>query len=85
MKISFHEDAWEQYAEWLRRDRVVLGRINRLITDIARDPYDGLGKPEQLRGPLSGWWSRRITQEHRIVYRVVQDRIEIVRCRGHYQ
>ncbi|MBP3666112.1 MAG: Txe/YoeB family addiction module toxin [Clostridia bacterium] len=69
---------------WQTRDKKILKRINQLLQDIERNGYNGIGKPEPLRGDLSGFWSRRIDDEHRIVYRVTEDRVEIIQCRGHY-
>lgn len=86
MRLSFSDDAWEQYLVWQERDRRVVKRINLLIRDIRRDPHsgDGLGKPELLSGLMSGWASRRIDDEHRLVYRVRGEVIEISSCFGHY-
>ena len=84
MKYVFDEAAWEDYLWWQEVDRRILRRINRLLTDIARDQETGIGKPERLRGDLSGYWSRRITDEHRLVYRVTGDEIRIAACRYHY-
>ena len=83
-KFLFTEDAWEDYLYWQTRDKKILKRINQLLQDIERNGYNGIGKPEPLRGGLSGFWSRRIDDEHRIVYRVTEDRVEIIQCRGHY-
>lgn len=83
-KFLFTEDAWEDYLYWQTQDKKVLKRINQLLQDIERNGYNGIGKPEPLRGDLSGFWSRRIDDEHRIVYRVTEDRVEIIQCRGHY-
>jgi toxin YoeB len=80
MKITFHTDAWQEYTGW--EDRRILRKINSLIKDIERG--GSLGKPEKLRGDLSGWDSRRITDEHRLVYRVRGDSVEIASCRYHY-
>jgi toxin YoeB len=80
--------AWGEYLQWQASDPAVAGKINDLIEDIRRSPFKGLGKPEPLRGNLAGWWSRRITGEHRLVYRVAgkggDQRVEIVQCRYHY-
>ena len=84
MKILWDERAWEEYLEWQTQDKKMLKRINQLLQDIERNGYSGLGKPEPLRGNLSGFWSRRIDDEHRIVYRISEDRVEIIQCRGHY-
>lgn len=84
MKLVFSENAWEDYLYWQKTDRKVVLRINALIREIQRDAFDGIGKPEQLRHALSGYWSRRITDEHRIVYRVEGDAIMIAQLRYHY-
>lgn len=84
MKLVFHERAWEDYLHWQAADPKFLVRINTLIKECARTPFAGIGKPEPLRGHLSGWWSRRITQEHRLVYRVTADSLLIAQCRHHY-
>jgi toxin YoeB len=80
--------AWDEYLHWHGRDRDALTKINALIRDIQRSPFRGIGKPEPLKGRLAGFWSRRITGEHRLVYRVVgtgsDQRVEIVQCRFHY-
>jgi toxin YoeB len=81
--------AWANYLHWADTDRAMLARLNALIEDTRRTPFQGLGKPEPLRGDLAGWWSRRIAGEHRLVYRVAgkaaaDQRIEIVQCRYHY-
>ena len=83
-KFLFTEDAWEDYLYWQTQDKKILKRINQLLQDIERNGYNGIGKPEPLRGDLSGFWSRRIDDAHRIVYRVTEDRVEIIQCRGHY-
>lgn len=84
-KFLFTEDAWEDYLYWQTQDKKMLKRINQLLQDIERNGYNGIGKPEPLRGDLSGFWSRRIDDEHRIVYRLSEDRVEIIQCRGHYE
>ena len=81
----WHEQAWEDYLYWQRESRVTLKRINQLIRDIERSPFEGIGKPEPLKGDLSGWWSRRIDEANRIVYRVVQGELELLQCGGHYR
>jgi toxin YoeB len=78
------DKGWEDYLYWQIQDKKTLNKINHLIQDIARNGNDGLGKPEALRDNLSGWWSRRISEEDRLVYRIVGDNIEISQCRGHY-
>jgi len=82
--ISFHAWAWEDYLYWQKENKAVVKKINQLIRDIQRSPFDGLGKPEPLRHELSGAWSRRITQEHRLVYLVEDDTVTILQCRFHY-
>lgn len=77
--------SWEDYVYWQNQDRKTLKRINALIKDIDRNGYDGIGKPEPLRGDLSGFWSRRIDDKNRIVYRIRDNRIEIVQCGSHYR
>ncbi|QIG49161.1 Txe/YoeB family addiction module toxin [Nordella sp. HKS 07] len=84
MKLIFSEQAWEDYLHWQTQDRKLLERINALIKECSRTPFKGTGKPEPLRGSLSGWWSRRITQEHRLVYRPSEDGLLIAQCRYHY-
>jgi toxin YoeB len=88
MKLVWTVEAWEDYLYWQRSDDKILRAINDLINDIRRDQFRGLGKPEPLKHALSGWWSRRITGEHRLVYRVSgkddAKQIEIVACRYHY-
>lgn len=83
-KIWFDE-AWEDYLYWQAQDKKTLRRINALIKDVERSPFTGLGKPEPLKGALSGFWSRRIDDTNRLVYRIKQDRLEIASCRGHYE
>jgi toxin YoeB len=89
MRVVWASDAWNQYLEWQRTDLGVVKKLNELIEDTRRRPFQGLGKPEPLRGPLQGWWSRRITGEHRLVYRVSgkgdQQQLEIAQCRWHYR
>ena len=84
MKLQFDPEAWEDYLYWQATDRKILGRLNALIGQCSRTPFIGIGKPEPLRGNLSGWWSRRLTDEHRLVYRVTDDTLLIAQCRGHY-
>lgn len=83
-RILFTEHAWEEYIYWHTQDKRTLRRINQLLRDIQRDPFDGIGKPEPLRGELSGFWSRRIDECNRIVYRVRDDIVELLQCKGHY-
>jgi toxin YoeB len=88
MKLLWTDAAWEDYLHWQRSDAKVLGLVNDLIKDVKRDAFKGLGKPEPLKHNLAGWWSRRITGEHRLVYRVSGkgdlQQIEIAQCRYHY-
>ncbi len=84
MRLVFTEHGWEDYLHWQSADRVVLKRVNRLIEDALRDPLSGVGKPEQLRHALAGAWSRRITQEHRLVYLVDGDDLVVLQLRYHY-
>lgn len=82
--ISFEQQGWEDYLFWQQTDKIKLKRINLLIKDIQRDPFNGLGKPEPLRYELSGLWSRHIDGEHRLVYSVSNKKIIIAQCRYHY-
>ena len=89
MNVLFSRTAWKQYKDWQSQDEKILGRIHELIKAIQRDPFKGIGKPEPLRQNLKGYWSRRITTEHRLVYRIVGNknesrRIEILTCKLHY-
>ena len=84
MKLIFAGTAWDDYLYWQKTDKKILNRINALVKDIRRDPFDGVGKPEPLKHALSGYWSRRINDEHRIVYKVHQDSILIAQLRYHY-
>jgi toxin YoeB len=86
MRLLWSNEAWEDYLYWQQTDRKALQAINDLIKDIRRDPFKGIGKPEPLKHNLSGWWSRRITREHRLVYRMSGENaelLEIIQCR-HY-
>ncbi|ADC61297.1 Txe/YoeB family addiction module toxin [Allochromatium vinosum] len=84
MKLTFSSNAWDDYLYWQNTDKTVIKRINALIKDIKRTPFEGIGKPEALKHGLSGYWSRRINDEHRIVYKVVEDSIFIAQLRYHY-
>jgi len=84
VKILFTESAWEDYLYWQITQRKTLRRINELIKDICRNPYEGIGKPEPLRFGLAGYWSRRIDREHRLVYKVEGSSLFIAQCRYHY-
>jgi toxin YoeB len=89
MNILFTTEAWTDYRHWQNSNQQMAARINRLIEDIQRTPFTGLGMPEPLRRNLSGWWSRRLSSEHRLVYRIVgagaAQRMEIMSCRFHYR
>ena len=84
MKLVFSEHAWEDYLYWQANDRRLLQRINKLIKDIQRSPFEGPGKPEALKHALTGYWSRRIDDEHRLVYKVHGDSLLIAQLRHHY-
>lgn len=84
MRKIWFEEAWEDYLYWQNQDRKTLKRINSLVRDIERSNFEGLGKPEPLKGDLGGFWSRRIDDVNRLVYRVNGDILEILSCRGHY-
>jgi toxin YoeB len=84
VKITFSENAWAGYVYWQTQDKKFLKKLNALIEEVARTPFEGTGKPEPLKYELAGWWSRRITDEHRLVYRVRDDGVEIAQCRFHY-
>jgi toxin YoeB len=84
MNLQFSEHAWEDYLYWQETDKSILKRINLLIKDIRRSPFDGIGKPEPLKHALSGFWSRRINDEHRMVYRIDDDTLFIAQLRYHY-
>ena len=84
MKINFTEIGWKDYIYWQGQDKKTIKRINQLIQDIDRNHNEGIGKPEALKGNLSGWWSRRIDDKNRLVYRIQNNIIEIAQCRGHY-
>lgn len=84
MLITFSENAWEDYISWQREDKRMLKKINDLIKEVQRTPYKGLGKPESLKFDLQGYWSRRIDQEHRLVYQVIDNELYIYACRYHY-
>jgi toxin YoeB len=84
MKLEWTEIAWQQYIYWQGQDKKTLKRINRLIQETLRLPFDGIGKPEPLKENLSGYWSRRIDDSHRLVYFVTSERVTIIACRYHY-
>ncbi|MGO4331412.1 Txe/YoeB family addiction module toxin [Cupriavidus sp. 2TAF22] len=83
-QLTFMPDAWEDYVYWQGQDKKRLKRINALIQDAQREPFDGLGKPEPLKGNLSGYWSRRIDDSNRLVYFANDDELTIIACRLHY-
>ena len=84
MNVLFTAHGWQDYVYWQKNDKKILGKINDLIKDISRDPNGGMGKPEPLKNALSGWSSRRINLEHRLVYKIEQGTIIIAQCRYHY-
>ena len=84
MRYVFTQEAWNDYQLWVKSDKRVLRRLNQLIKAAARDPFEGIGKPEPSRHQLQGYWSRRISDEHRLVYTVSEDDLIIVACRFHY-
>jgi toxin YoeB len=84
MKLIFSEQAWEDYLYWQKTDKKLLERINTLIKDTSRTPFEGIGKPEPLKNALSGYWSRRINDEHRIVYKISDGSMFIAQLRFHY-
>lgn len=84
MKLIFAQPAWEDYLYWQKTDRKMLNRINALIKDITREPFEGLGKPEPLKHALAGYWSRRINDEHRLVYKIADGAVLIAQLRYHY-
>jgi toxin YoeB len=85
MKIQFTEEAWKDFEWFLDKDKRIVKRIRELLNDIGRHPEEGIGKPERLRFQLSGSWSRRITKEHRLVYKVDKDVVTVISCRYHYE
>jgi len=84
MKLIWSENSWNDYLYWQNNDKKIVKRINTLIKEIKREPFSGIGKPEPLKYELAGCWSRRITNEHRLVYEVSNDSIYIISCRYHY-
>ena len=84
MKKIWFDEAWEDYLWWQSQDKKILKKINLLLKDIERGGNDGLGKPEPLKGEFEGFWSRRIDSEHRLIYRLVNEIVEILSCKGHY-
>ena len=84
MNLLFTQHAWEEYNYWQKTDKKTFNKINELIKVISRTPFEGIGKPEPLRGNLQGLWSRRINQDHRFVYKIEDDLLSIMQCRFHY-
>lgn len=84
MDIQWYGDAWDDYVAWQSEDRKTLRRINMLLKDMQRNPFEGIGKPEPLRGDLSGWWSRRIDAANRLVYKEIDGVLVIAACKNHY-
>lgn len=84
MRLVFTSNGWDDYVHWQSTDKATMRRINRLLTEILRDPFTGIGKPEQLRHALAGAWSRRIDEEHRLVYLVDGDDVVVLQARYHY-
>jgi toxin YoeB len=85
MILSFSDDAWDDYLYWQQHDKKILKKINKIIKEIQREPFEGIGEPEPLKYNWSGYWSRRITIEHRLVYKVSDDNLMIAQCRYHYR
>ena len=83
MELVWQTNAWEDYCHWQKQDKKILERVNELIKDCLRSPYKGIGKPEPLKGNYAGCWSRRITQEHRLIYKINERRLHILQCRYH--
>lgn len=83
--ILFTDRAWEEYCYWQSQDKKTLKRINQILANIKRNNFTGIGKPEPLKNELSGYWSRRIDEKNRIVYRINDEHIEVVQCKGHYE
>ena len=83
--VAFHQSAFEQYNEWAARDKKTFERLKRLISEAAKTPFEGIGKPEPLKHELKGYWSRRITGEHRLVYKVTDEQIVVASCKYHYE
>ena len=84
MELLWQTNAWEDYCYWQKQDKKILERVNELIKDCLRSPYKGIGKPEPLKGNYAGCWSRRITQEHRLIFKINERRLHILQCRYHY-
>ncbi len=85
MKLIWDEEAWDDYVEWQSEDKKTLKRINKLIKDIQKTPFSGIGKPEPLKHDLSGYWSRRIDDYNRLIYKVEENELKIAQCKTHYE
>lgn len=85
MRIMWFEDAWNDYLYWQSQDKKTLRKVNTLLKDIQRNPFNGIGEPEPLRSTFSGWWSRRIDDKNRIVYKIEDAQVIIAQCKGHYE
>lgn len=85
INIAFTNKAWKEYCDWQKEDKRTLKRINTILADIQRDNFEGIGKPEPLKNNYSGYWSRRIDEANRIIYRINNNQIEIIQCKGHYE
>ena len=85
MNKTWSDEAWEDYVGWQLQDKKTLKKINLLLKDAERNPFDGIGKPEPLKGELSGFWSRRIDEKNRLIYRITPNGMEILSCKGHYE
>jgi len=85
LKKIWFDKSWDDYLYWQKENKNMLKKINQLVKDIERNPFEGIGKPESLKGNLSGWWSRRIDDTHRIVYRIENNCLEILQCKEHYE
>lgn len=85
MRLVWSTTSWEDYLYWQKVDKKIVKRINELLKSCMRTPYEGIGKPEALKGELQGYWSRRITSEHRLVYKYIHDELRIASCRYHYE
>jgi len=84
MNVTFTDDSWNDYVYWQQTDRQILKRINKLLKDIQRNPFEGIGKPESLKYELSGCWSRRISEEHRLIYEMNEYSVVVISCRYYY-